>query len=104
MPKYTPARQVRNWRQGWQLFKNRRTMWQMIRAAMKGHYRMSILTTLVVIVSIIYIVLPFDLVPDFIPVLGWIDDGIVFYLLLRTLNKETQRFIMFKAAERRRGS
>jgi uncharacterized membrane protein YkvA (DUF1232 family) len=104
MPKYTQARQVRNLRQGWQLFRNRRTMWQMIRAAVRGHYKMSFLTTIIVVFSIAYIIFPFDLIPDYIPVLGWIDDGIVFYLMLRTLNKETQRFIMYKAAERRRGN
>ncbi len=27
--------------------------------------------------ALVYIVLPFDLVPDFIPVLGWIDDLVV---------------------------
>ena len=73
----------------------------MIREALGGQYRMSLFTTLVFIASLAYIVFPFDLIPDYIPVVGWIDDGVVAYLFLRQLNKETERYIRFKAAERR---
>ena len=73
----------------------------MIREVLSGHYRMSFLTTLIAIVSIAYIIYPFDLIPDFIPVIGWTDDALVFYLLLRRLVKETQRFTRFKAMERK---
>ena len=76
-------------------------MWQMIREALNGRYRMSWLTTLVVLFSIAYVIFPFDLIPDYIPVLGWIDDGAVLYLMLMRLVKETQRFSRFKAMERR---
>jgi uncharacterized membrane protein YkvA (DUF1232 family) len=30
-----------------------------------------------------YLVLPFDLVPDFIPVVGWLDDALLVILVLR---------------------
>lgn len=73
----------------------------MIREVLGGRYRMSFLTTVVVFASITYVVFPFDLICDFIPVVGWIDDGIVIYLLLKCLNMETKRYIRFKAAERR---
>jgi len=73
----------------------------MIREVLKGSYRMSFVTTIVVLFSIVYIIFPFDLIPDYIPVLGWIDDGLIFYLMLRTLVKETQRYNRFKASSRR---
>jgi len=73
----------------------------MLRDVFTGNYRMSFLTTIIVIVSVAYIVYPFDLIPDFIPVIGWTDDALVFYLLLRRLVKETQRYTRFKAMERR---
>lgn len=76
-------------------------MWQMIRETLGGRYRMSVITLIIVVMAIIYILFPFDFIPDYIPVLGWIDDGFIFFLLLKVLNKETQRFIRHKAAERR---
>ena len=101
MSKFTPLRPVQNVHHGWHLFRNRRTLWQMIREVARGHYRMSFLTTVIAIVSIAYIIYPFDLIPDYIPVLGWIDDGVVFYLLLKRLVFETHRFNRFKAMERK---
>ncbi len=101
MSKFTSARPVQNVRHGLQLFRNRRTLWQMIREVLSGHYRMSGLTVLIVLLSIGYIAFPFDFVPDFIPVLGWLDDGFVLFLLLRRLNSETHRYNRFKAMERK---
>jgi len=73
----------------------------MLREVLHGSYRMSFLTTAVVLLGLAYIIFPFDLVPDFIPVLGWLDDGLVLYLLLRRFTKETQRYNRFKAMERK---
>lgn len=38
---------------------------------------------LATLLAVLYVVSPIDLVSDFIPVLGWLDDGIVAYLLLQ---------------------
>ena len=73
----------------------------MIRETLNGHYKMSLLTVVIAVLAIAYIIFPFDLIPDYIPVVGWIDDALVFYLLLRRLTKETQRFNRFKAMERK---
>ena len=76
-------------------------MWQMIREVLKGKYRMSILTIIIAISSIAYIIFPYDVIPDHIPVLGWVDDGLVLYLLMRRLTNETQRYSRYKAIERK---
>src|ERR1041385_3672927 len=101
MSKFVPVSSVQNIRHDWHLMRNRKTMWQMLREALRGHYRMSILTTLAICIAIAYIVFPFDIIPDYIPVLGWIDDGLVFYLLLKRLSSETKRYIRHKAIERK---
>ncbi len=101
MSKYVPVRPAQNFRNGWHLFRNRKALWQMLRDAFSGRYKMSVLTVLVSILAVAYIIFPFDLIPDYIPVVGWIDDGLVFYLLLRRLTKETQRYNRFKAMERK---
>src|SRR3954467_13589895 len=101
MGKVLPVRRVQSVRHGLQLFKNRKTMWQMLRAVRKGEYRMSLITIVVCIVAIAYILFPFDIIPDYIPVVGWMDDGFVFYLLVKRLVFETQRYNRFKAMERK---
>ena len=73
----------------------------MVREALAGRYKMSFLTVFVSVFAIAYIIFPFDLIPDYIPVIGWIDDALVFYLLLRRLTTETQRYNRFKAMERK---
>ena len=37
---------------------------------------------LVAILGLLYLVSPVDLIPDFIPILGWLDDGLVLTLLV----------------------
>lgn len=38
---------------------------------------------LTTVLAILYVVSPIDLVSDFIPVLGWLDDGLIAYFLLQ---------------------
>ncbi len=102
MPKFTFARGARNTKHLFELFNNRRTLWQMLREAFSGQYKMSTLTNLVLILGIVYVLLPFDLVTDFIPFFGWLDDGLVIFLLVKRLLKETQRYNRSKVMQRRR--
>ena len=39
------------------------------------------------LLAVAYIISPIDLVSDFIPVLGWLDDGLIAYLLLQVAFK-----------------
>ena len=38
---------------------------------------------LTLVLAVLYVLSPVDLVPDMIPVLGWLDDGVVAVLLLK---------------------
>lgn len=38
---------------------------------------------LATVLAIVYVLSPIDLVSDFIPVLGWLDDGVIAYVLLQ---------------------
>lgn len=91
---------INNAKTGWQLLRNRKTLWCMIKQAWKGSYRMSFLTSLVIVLGIAYVFIPLDF--DWIPVLGWLDDGFVIFLVIKRLQAETQRFIRHKAMERKR--
>jgi uncharacterized membrane protein YkvA (DUF1232 family) len=101
MSRITTVRPLNNLRHGVHLIRNRKTFWQMLRAVINGSYKMSFLTTAIAILSIAYIIFPFDIIPDFIPVVGWLDDGAVLYLLLKRLSKETQRYSRQKAMARK---
>lgn len=38
---------------------------------------------IVALLAGVYMVAPIDLVPDFIPILGWMDDGLMVYFLIK---------------------
>jgi uncharacterized membrane protein YkvA (DUF1232 family) len=76
-----------------------RTFFQMIREIIRGKYRMSFLSNILVISGIVYILSPLDF--DWIPFFGWIDDGIVMYFLCQRLKKEKGRYNRLKAMGRR---
>jgi uncharacterized membrane protein YkvA (DUF1232 family) len=82
------------------LISNRKTLFQMLREVFHGSYKMSFLTNMSVIMGLVYIISPLDF--DWIPILGWADDGFVFYMLVKRLQNETQRFNRFKAMERKK--
>jgi uncharacterized membrane protein YkvA (DUF1232 family) len=47
-----------------------------------------------IIVVLAYLALPFDLIPDFIPVAGQLDDAIIVALLIRRLRRTVSRDIV----------
>jgi len=60
---------------------------------------------LAIVLALAYVISPIDLVSDFIPVLGWIDDGLVAALLLklamRFVPPELHAALAAKVAQRR---
>ena len=54
----------------------------------------------IIIASALYILSPIDIAPDFLPIVGWIDDGVVLTLLLT----EVSAILMEKVKTKRDGS
>lgn len=100
MGKISTINNVKHAKTGWQLLRNRKTLWCMLKETWRGAYKMSFLTSLVLVLGIAYVFIPLDF--DWIPVVGWIDDFAVIILIIKRLQAETQRFIRFKAMERKR--
>lgn len=70
---------------------------RMLRAWIKGDYKnISTKSIIAVLAALIYFVNPIDLIPDFIPILGQIDDIIVLGYLIKQLNKEIERFMAWE--------
>ncbi len=74
------------------LWKHRSQLFSMFREALRGSYRLSFLTKIALLLGTLYILCPVDIIPDFIPVIGWMDDGAIFYLLLRRIMTELERY------------
>lgn len=47
--------------------------------------------------ALAYVVLPTDVVPDFIPIVGWLDDALVLKVVIDSAKGEINRFRQFKA-------
>ncbi|MFV0497149.1 MAG: YkvA family protein [Candidatus Fimivivens sp.] len=68
-------------------------MVSLVRSYMKKEYPDIPISAIVLIVSsIIYIVSSIDLIPDFIPAMGWIDDIAVIVWSLKTLHTEIEDY------------
>lgn len=91
-------RTFNNSRTAYHLYKNRRSLIPMLRDVFSGNYRLSLFTFLALIAGLIYAISPADLLPDFIPVVGWLDDGLVLYFVLKQLRKELVRYAIYKNA------
>jgi uncharacterized membrane protein YkvA (DUF1232 family) len=48
---------------------------------------------IIIAATLVYLVSPFDIAPDFIPVIGWIDDGVVATLLVTELSQIALEFL-----------
>lgn len=76
---------------------------RMLNAWVKGDYKnISTKSVIAVAAALIYFVNPLDIVPDFIPVIGQLDDILVLVYLIRMLNKEIERFMAWENENGRR--
>ncbi|HRH57941.1 MAG TPA: YkvA family protein [Chitinophagales bacterium] len=70
---------------------------RMVRSWAKGDYKnISTSSIIAVVAALIYFVNPLDLIPDFIPIIGQIDDIFIIGYLIKTVNKEIERFMAWE--------
>jgi uncharacterized membrane protein YkvA (DUF1232 family) len=75
-------------------------MIRLIRAYHTGAYReIPERSFLIVISAMIYFVSPLDVIPDWIPILGYIDDALVVGLALKTVRDDLDAFMEWETAE-----
>ncbi len=75
------------------------TMIRLIRAYAAGTYRRIPWRGIVAIVAaVLYFLMPLDAIPDFIPVIGYLDDAAVIAYVMHLLRGEMQKFVSWEAA------
>jgi uncharacterized membrane protein YkvA (DUF1232 family) len=74
-------------------------MIRLIRDYTRAEYRdISEANLLTVIAALIYFVSPFDVIPDYVPILGHIDDAVVISLALRSVRADLDTFMAWETA------
>ena len=72
----------------------------MVQAHISGRYRaFSNSSLLMIVFALIYFITPMDVIPDFVPALGFTDDASVLYLIYRKLSKDIDKFTEWTKSE-----
>ena len=70
---------------------------RMIRSIRQGEYKViPVATIIAVLIGIAYIVLPADMIPDILPVLGYVDDASVLALCLALAQRDITAYEIWK--------
>src|SRR6056297_956667 len=72
---------------------------EMLSEYSKGNFRLNDAAVGWIIASLAYLILPTDLIPDFLPGIGFTDDAAVFILAFRQLSQELEHFRRWKELE-----
>ena len=74
-----------------------KTMFEMLRSVARGAYRPRKETLILIAGAVLYFVIPIDVIPDFIPVAGFVDDAAVIAWVVKTCKGEIELFKALKA-------
>jgi uncharacterized membrane protein YkvA (DUF1232 family) len=72
---------------------------EMLSEYSKGNFRLNDAAVGWIVASLAYLILPTDLIPDFLPGIGFTDDAAVFILAFRQLSQELEHFRRWKELE-----
>ena len=82
-----------------ELFTYLRTFVRAIKKQLAGEYKLPPDTLVLMVASLIYFLSPIDLIPDFIPVLGFLDDLAVILWIGAEIKKDLDDFLAWEASQ-----
>ncbi len=62
----------------------------------KGNYKFSRSTIIAVTIGLLYILIPFDIIPDFIPVIGYVDDLSMLIFVWSIVGSDIRKYARYK--------
>jgi uncharacterized membrane protein YkvA (DUF1232 family) len=69
------------------------TLWRFVRAWRDGAYqKVPWRSVVMAIAGLIYFLDPIDIIPDFIPVIGYLDDGVVLAFVAKAIHSDLEKF------------
>ena len=71
-------------------------LYALFKATVNGKYRLPPASVAMIGGGLLYFILPVDLIPDFIPVIGYLDDLAVLTTIMNSLQKEISDFRLWK--------
>ena len=72
---------------------------RMMRAWFSGTYRVMPWRSLGVLILVgLYAINPIDLIPDYLPIIGVIDDAAIFTFLYRSLKRDAELFMQWESS------
>jgi curved DNA-binding protein CbpA len=76
--------------------KNVRVLYALFKDAINGKYKLPPASVAMIGGGLLYFILPADLIPDFIPLIGYLDDMAVLTTIMNSLNKEIGEYRIWK--------
>ncbi|MDP9957834.1 MULTISPECIES: YkvA family protein [Epilithonimonas] len=72
-------------------------VFRMIKLYYKGEYKMKFTDILLPALALIYVISPIDIIPDFVPVVGALDDLAILAFAIPLLMKEVDKFLLWES-------
>ena len=72
-------------------------LYSMLRDHVKGDYHVSTKTIAAIVAGLTYVVWPADLIPDFIPIIGQLDDLAVILLVWMIVRNDIEPYVKWRA-------
>lgn len=71
-------------------------LWELAKDVVNGRYQVPWVTIATAVAALLYVVSPIDAIPDFIPILGWMDDAALLAMIIPALKNDLDKYRHWK--------
>ncbi len=77
---------------------------RMVKATKRGEYKMSKKSLIISSLAIIYVLSPLDIIPDWLPYIGALDDVALLTLAIPFIMKEVDKFLAWEEEQKKKSN